>query len=431
MKEDIQILANMQNAEPAAGDRLRSASWGEVLLAILPFVLVLLAEGLPKLLVTGGMLTYENAAMRLLMIGTIILLVACLLAALILAWRHGWPPWSATWYLFFSIPLLLLAVGLSSWLRQGRFNSTITQEDVMFLWVPLFIAVLLYLVTRLHPLRGLLAALPIIYLLWHPNLEFVPDSIELAIITPSILLICLAIAFVLRRGDWRLGLYAVLVMNLAVGILFAYVGIYHGGTLPFVAPGPNLVEMLRSLIPQYLATSAIVLGPLYAWMFRQVGRSAGRGGVVAYHLVLAGLLLVIMANLAGLVRTMQVNAPSQASNAVAPLIILGLVVYAAGVVWLYRYVLPARAAAVWVQAILLALLPLGIPLIFMLPFITWKWPMSNLYGIPLLWVVPHAVSLSLGLLWLVLSTWVVTREDEASGQMPALKPPVQSPILSR
>lgn len=431
MKEEIQISANPQNHEPAAGGRLRAASWGEVLLAILPFVLILLAEGLPKLLVTSGVLSYENAAMRILTIAMTIVLVACLLAALILAWRRGWPPWSSTWYLFFSVPLLLLAVGLWSWVRQGRFNSTITQEDVMFLWVPLLVAVLLYLVTRLHPLRGLLAALPIIYLLWHPNLEFVPDSIELAIITLSILLICLTIAFVLCRGNWRLGLFAVLGMNLAVGALFAYAGIYHGGTLPFVAPGPNLVEVLRSLIPQYLATSAIVLGPLYAWRFRQKGKSAGRGGVIAYHLVLAGLLLVIMANLAGLAWTMQVDAPSQASNAVVSLLILGLVVYAAGVVWLYRCVLPARAAAGWVQAILLALLPLGIPLIFMLPFITWKWPMSPLYGIPLLWVVPHAVSLSLGMLWLVLSTWVVTREDEASGQMPAFQPPVQSPILSR
>ena len=76
-------------------------------------------------------------------------------------------------------------------------------------------------------------------------------------------------------GDWRAGLYAVLAMNLAVGALFAYAGIYYGGTLPFVAPGPNAVEVARSLIPQYLATSALLLGVLFAWKLRQAGQAGG------------------------------------------------------------------------------------------------------------------------------------------------------------
>lgn len=410
---------------------LPAASWGEVALAVLSFLLVLLGEGLPKLLVESGLLAYEDAGMRIWTVGLSIVLVASLLVVFVLAWRRRWPPWSATWYLFFTIPLLLLAFGLWSWLWLGRLDFTITQEEVMFVWVPLLIAVLLYLVTRLHPLRGLLAALPVIYLLWRPNLEFVPDAIELAILIPSILLICLAIAFVLRRGDWRLGLYAILGMNLGVGALFAYVGIYHGGTLPFVAPGPNLVEVARSLVPQYLATSAILLGPLFAWRFRQAGRSAGRSGVIAYHMVLAGLLLVIMANLAGMMLTIQVDSPGRASNRMEPLLILGLTVYLVGVFWLYRCEFSPRKVAGWAQAILLPLLPLGIPLIFMLPFITWKWPVSNLYGIPLLWVLPHAVSLSLGMLWLVLSAWVVTGGNEAPGQARVIEQAVQSPFLGQ
>jgi hypothetical protein len=409
MTAEIQFTANQPHAQPASGGKLPAASWADIALAALPFLLVLLADGLPKLLVESGLLTWESAAMRILNIGLAILLVASLLAVFILAWRRRWPLWTATWYLFYCISLLLLAVGLSSWLVRGSFDSTINQDQIMYIWLPLLIAVLLYLVTRLQPLRGLLAALPVIYLLWRSNLEFVPDLIELAILVPSILLVCLAIAFVLRVGDWRLGLYAILAMNLAVGALFAYVGIYHGGMLPFTAPGPSLVEVVRSLFPQYLATSAILLGPLFAWRFRQAGRSAGKGGKIAYHLVLAGLLLVIMANLAGLMLTMQIDSPGQANNAMAPLVYLGLGVYLVGIVLLYRYETIPRAVSGWAQAILLPLLPLGIPLMFMLPFITWKWPVSNLYGTPLLWVLPHGVSLLLGLLWLGLSAWVVTR----------------------
>ena len=246
-----------------------------------------------------------------------------------------------------------------------------------------------------------------------PNLEFVPDSIELAITVPAIAPglpdDCLCPA----PGRLARGLYAILAMNLAVGALFAYAGIYYGGTLPFTAPGPNFVEVVRSLIPQYLATSAVLMGPLFAWRFRQAGLAGGRGGKIAYHLALAGLLLVIVANLAGLMLTMQVDSPnSSAGDPLVPVIILGLGVYLVGLIWLYRYELFPRTASGLAEGILLPLLPLGIPVMLMMPFISWKWPVSNLYGIPLLWALPHAVSLALGLVWLGLSVWVVTRGGE-------------------
>jgi len=413
MSNKIRSTTNEQGADLIKG-RTPAAGWGEVGLAVLPFLLILLGGGLPMLLVELGLLTWEGAGMRILNTTLIVVLVACLLVVFILAWRRKWPAWSATWYPFFCVPLLLIPVGLLALLAQGQFDFTISQDVVMYVWFPLFIAVLLYAVTRLAPRRGLLAALPLIYVLWTPNMEFVPDSIELSIEIASILLVCLTIAFVLRRGDWREGLYAILAVNLAVGALFAYAGIYYGGTLPSTAPGPNLVEVLRSLIPQYLATSAILLGPLFAWKFRQMGLAEGRGGKIAYHLVLAGLLLIIMANLVGLMRTLQVDSPgSSASDSMWLVIILGLGIYLAGVVWLYRYETFPRTDSGWAQGSLLALLPLGIPAMFMLPFISWKWPVSNVYGTPLLWVLPHAVSLSLGLVWLGLSVWVITRRGEA------------------
>ena len=118
--------------------------------------------------------------MRILSTGLTVLLIACLLAIFILAWRRRWPAWSATWYPVFLCSAAAVAVGLSAWLTQGQLDFSISQEVVMYLWIPLAIAVLLYAVTRLDPLRGLLAALPVIYLLWHTNMESVPDSIELA-----------------------------------------------------------------------------------------------------------------------------------------------------------------------------------------------------------------------------------------------------------
>jgi len=84
----------------------------------------------------------------------------------------------------------------------------------------------------------------------------------------------------------------------------------------------------------------------------------------------------------------------------------------------------------WTEGILLSLLPLGIPIALMLPFITWRWPVSNLYFIPLLWVLPHAVSLLLGLVWLGLSVWVIARGETAqmSPHVGRLQPSTSSGI---
>ena len=113
--------------------------------------------------------------MRFLSTALTVMLVACLLVVFVLAWRRRWPAWSATWYLVFCVPPLLLTVGLVSWLEQGQLEFNINQDAFIYIWMPLFVAVLLYAVSRLHPLRGLLAALPVIYLLWIPNMEFVAD----------------------------------------------------------------------------------------------------------------------------------------------------------------------------------------------------------------------------------------------------------------
>ena len=419
MGDPIQSTTNEQGADPLAGKSSPAAGWGEMILAALPFLLILLADVAPKLLVKSGLLAWEGAALRYLNTGLTVLLVGCLLVVFFLAWRRRWPVWSATWIPVFCVPLLLLSVGMFNLLTQGQISLTISQDMLIYVWIPLFIAVLLYLVTRLDPLRGLLAALPVIYMLWNPNMESVPDSIEAAVKLPSLVLICLTILFILRRADWRSGLYAILGMNLVVGALFSYAGTYYGGTLPFTASGPNLVEVARSLLPQYIATGAILLGPLFAWRFRQEGRSAGRGGVIAYHLALAGLLLVIMANLASLSLQMMADRPGSAGSSMAPLILLGLGLYLVGIVWLYRYRTFPRTASGWAEGILLPLLPLGIPIALMLPFITWRWPVSNLYGIPLLWVLPHTLSLSLGLAWLGLSAWVITRPDSWSSALDA------------
>jgi len=400
-------------------------------LAILPILLILLANALPMLLGENGLLNLDAARMQVVNIILRVLMIGAFLAVFFLAWRRKWPSWSATWVPFIAAAPLVLAGALLSWFFPERLNFLFRTETVMFLVLPLVLAVLLYTVTRSSPLRGLLAALPVLYLFWLDGVESIDNSIEITINIPGIVLVCLAIAFLLRLGNWRTGLYVVLAMNLAVGALFSYAGIHHGEMLPYLAPWRNLVELVRNLIPQYLATSAILVGALFAWKIRQAGRSGGRAGRVSYHLALAGLLLVILANLASLMLVMEApyGISISSNRSLLAAILLGLGLYLVGLVFLYRDAPFARRAPGWAERLLLAFLPLAIPLTFSLPFISWKWPPSDLYGIPLLWVLPHAVSLSLGLVWLALSVWVVTHRTEAARPTAALEEaPEASPL---
>ncbi len=436
MEQNPRIISDRVTDPSYAASGFALRRW-DLFLAMLPFLLLLLVDIVPKLLVESGLLAWEAPAMQAVSIASVILLIGAFLAVLFLAWRKKWPVWSATWSVFFSAAPLLLASVLLSWLYQKDANWGINQEGVLYIAIPLYLAALLYSVTRHNPLRGLLTVLPVLYLLWmFYNMEFVPDGIEIAIKVPSVALICLAIAFLLRRGDWCAGLYAVLAMNLGVGILFSYAGTYHGGTLPFSAPGPNLVEVARSLIPQYLATGAILLGPLFAWKLRQMGRYQGFSARLGYHLALAGLLLVILANLMRLMQNMNARPMSFATanrNLSLAAILLGLAVYLIGLFLVYRAAPIARRSSRWVAGwfmrALLALLPLVIPVTFMMPFITWKWPVSDLYGVPLLWVLPHGLSLSIGMAWLALSAWVVTQGSETAGPAVAVGEASGVPLL--
>ncbi|HWQ83512.1 MAG TPA: hypothetical protein VN363_03035 [Anaerolineales bacterium] len=428
MDNRLQISAVSPAASPASAGQGPVYAWKDVLLAMLPFGVILLVEVLVRLFVVSGLLARESPIRQPLNIALISLLIITFLLGLVLAWRQKWPVWSAVWYPFF----LLVPVILVGWLLNLLFDAS-DMQDGLYIFIPFTLAVLLYTVTRLNRLRGLLAVLTVLYFFWLPNMESVPEWIQVAIKLPSTILICLTIAYLLRRGDWRSGLFAVLAMNLAVGALHSYAGIYYGGTLPFVAPGPNLVEVLRSLVPQYLAGGAILLGPLFARMVRQAGRSGSSYSRVSYHISLVGLMLVILVMLYALLQGSSSSSELWISllkdNVHSAVILLGIAMYLVGLFLTYRGARNAAARPGWVETILLAVLPLAIPLTFALPFITWKWPLTLLYGVPLLWELPHAVSLSIGLVWLVLSVWVVTRETAGPAAAVMVTPAISDPKI--
>jgi hypothetical protein len=151
-------------------------------------------------------------------------------------------------------------------------------------------------------------------------------------------------------------------------------------------------------------------------MFRKTGRRSGSTGKIGYHLALLGLLLIIAVNLLALMFGAN-DMPGPVLNLtyswLVRLVYVAILVYLLGLVLLYRAAWRSGVLPDIPGLILLGILPMAIPLIFVMPFITWKWPVSQLYGIPALWVIPDGVSLAAGLVWLLLSSWLVTRKREA------------------
>lgn len=393
--------------------------WFEAFLAALPYILILIIDALPRVLALSGLLIAESGGMRILNVALVVLSGGVLLVLLVVAARRGWPLWSASWYLFFwLIPLLPLGWLLSD-LVFGH-SEYLSQEVTIYLIIPMMIAVLLYWVTRTDRLRGLLAALPILYFLWFANLEqtpnhIIPGDVEMLVKTTSTLLITMAVMAMVRIREWRTGYWIILGTILLVGLQYAYVGIYHGGTLPFTASGPSLTEVVKSFIPQFLVVCSITLGPLFAWMFRKIGRRSGTFGKIGYHLALLGLLLLIAINLLGLMIG-TTNMPSPIMDLTYTrlgwLVYSAFIVYVVGLIMFYVTAWLSGVLTDVLEIVLLGLLPMAIPLLFVLPFITWKWPVSRLYGIPTLWVIPDEVSLAAGIVWLLLSSWLVTRKGD-------------------
>jgi len=276
------------------GDSLSGEGWGAALLA-----------GLPNLVV--GMLMVSDTLIGLvegidqnvwgyLMLGVIAVLF---LGGLWYGFTRGWRRWSASWLVYiyiFSMALLSMALNaLPSRFTGGDQVINIVQMIV----IPLLLAYLIYKITGVDRLRGLLAAVPPMALLWGVYFEefvpVLPKSLAWAWLT---LLAFGASVMILRARRFSTALGLAILVPLLGGLPFAYLGVYMGGTLPFSEPGPSLLEVARQYLPFLAAVLTFALGPQLAVKLCAVGRkSRAAGGGLFYRLALAGILLVLAAAL--------------------------------------------------------------------------------------------------------------------------------------
>jgi hypothetical protein len=261
--------------------------WGASLLAGLPHLLI-------GIFIVSGTLFGELKGIDQKVFGytQVAVYSLLLLGVLLFSIYKGWKRWSASWmtYIFiFAVSLLSLAGNALAPSITGGNNWVF---GVQVIAIPLALAYLLYKIACIDRLRGLLAAVPPMALIWLYFQEFVPTLQRTFASAWMFMLAFTATVMILRTKRFTAALGLAMTIPVLGGLPFAYLGVYMGGTLPFSEPGPSLQEVFRQYLPFLAMVLALVLGPQLAVKLRTVGReSSNAGGKIFYRLVLGGLLL--------------------------------------------------------------------------------------------------------------------------------------------
>ena len=434
LSEEEQMTAsseiNLQPGGAAAslGGRRPAPSWGRAFLGGLPFLLAGIFAGSATLFVGLGLFRAGSQADSVLFIATGLLLGLAVLFSLILAWRERGEKatWVATWYSFWMWAVIILL---------DRVVIIFDLNTYMIGWfVPLALAYFLYKIACRDALQGVLAALPMMLIVWTPFLEMGPywEDGHTAVGTAWLaggLLAGLAAVIALRSNRPIPALGVTLVTTAVIGIYFSYLGTYQGGALPFSEPGPNPGATFRAYLPMLALSFCIVLAPAMASRLRQLGRlSQAKGGAI-YRLALLGLLVMFFGSL--------IESPMMASENLREsfplltaifdwLIEVGLyarfpqkIVWLGGIIYMIGYLLLTltlrRTATLsirsaWLRYGLLFPALLGAPLVL---YLTNPANMENYPPSSPLWYF-------LDILWLVLATWLVLDGFKQKSGPPAI-----------
>jgi hypothetical protein len=215
-------------------------TWGTAFLAGLPHLLMGLLIGAGKLGNIDNQVSQTGNA--IVGIGLALLVIGML----IVAWRRGWPLWSASWYLYGTWTSLVI-IGLT--IESLNLEESWRYTYAMFIGWILLCIIGYFIILSKSKLHGLLSVAFLFPMLSVMMLEFIPNPIEGWLTISVGLLAALAAGAIVRVGELRLALGLVLGLNLAAGLAWAYISEYKMLDLPAGVPAHipkfgNFLEML-------------------------------------------------------------------------------------------------------------------------------------------------------------------------------------------
>lgn len=223
-------MTDSKKVRPSASSvaERQPGSWGAAILAGLPHLLMGLLFAAGRF---GIFDVYEVSQAGNLIIGTGLALLV--IGVLVVAWRRGWPLWSASWYLY-GTWVTLAVVGLA--IESLNLEDSWRYTNVMFIgWVLLCIIGYFAILTK-SKLHGLLSVAFLFPMLSVMMMEFIPNPIEGWLVIGVGLLAALAAGAIVRVGEFRLALGLVLGINLIAGLAWAYISEYKMLDLPVGIP---------------------------------------------------------------------------------------------------------------------------------------------------------------------------------------------------
>ena len=293
---------------PSASEEFHApAPWQGALLAGLPHALMALTVQAVTVAAAYGLIPSVsegvNKGGQPIQITGVGVFALGLIAALVIAQRQGWPRWSASW-LGYAILLLVGLLGgalkaleltLGSWMAN---NLGVAYFRLL---APLLLAIILCALALRNRLRFLLALLPLPVVLWTPLLEFSWYPLRTTVVLMAWLCAGGVAVLIARAGRVRTGVWMALAFNLAVGLAYTYTRTYHAD-FPPGAPAhyslpPTLLDWLNRFALSALATSMVILEPLLVRRLRKLGQRTGTLGRLGFRLSLVGLVLLLAADL--------------------------------------------------------------------------------------------------------------------------------------
>lgn len=395
--------SNMQRTQFSSW---QPGSWADSVLAGLPHLLIAILFA-----VTGALVNTRLAALSRVIV--VLVLLIGFLATIYYTWRNHWPIWSASWYGYVGLIVLLFAIlpyqdwaGIADQIFQG----------IRFILLLLSLATLLYWLSRRNPIEGLLMAMPVIILYWFPVMEFVPSALRFWLTFWIFLLSALTAITITRFNDIQRAVWLVLGASILIGLPIAYARTYWHDIPEGHFSLPTIGQMAELFSVPWLASSALVIGPILGWGLWNVAKKHGNAERASAILIIIGMAVNLFGHFSywssfshqAYLNALPISAlyqPTEVSSMFMVFVGLGLILVGA----------IALAIKSWrsnkLLSVLLILVPLGLPLVAMFPtyFGNYIIPAGFSFEFARLSEIYKYLIFLLGAVWLVMTGWTVAR----------------------
>jgi hypothetical protein len=411
-KQDRVLLAGTGHyPRPSLQGGSQPASWRVAFLAGLPHLIVAMIF----LLAGAASANWtEGAPLNRLQVAALVLIwsgVGVIVGAVFFAWRRGWPRWAASYYFYWFLALAFPGL-LIFQLLDNDFGYQVMNILLMLVYI-LILVVWFYVVTRRDAIKGLIMIAPVAMLSWSLNFEFIADEFDFPLRVGMYLVTALAAALITRFGNWRLGTWTVIGASMLVGLPVSYIRTFYHNIPPEHADPATFGMFSVRFAETWFWSALLIVAPLLLWVLWELGQRLGKRGRLGYRLAFTGILV----NLTSILVLFQGYyfrfLPNNALREIGfpVIILLSAGAYFAGIALILR---AAKQQAVLTNAatrMLLVVVTYILPFTFLFRLFTSHriMPTHLPFGLFVDNAVPKMAYYGLGVLWLLLGTWLITR----------------------